>query len=50
MQYFIVDCGYLYLATKDKKYFDYLKEIFLEYADKYPQYPVYTKEQVAKSY
>ncbi|WP_455498408.1 heparinase II/III domain-containing protein [Coprobacter sp.] len=50
MQYFIVDCGYLYLATKDKKYFDYLKEIFLEYADKYPQYPVYTKEQVDKSY
>lgn len=50
MQYFIVDCGYLYLATKDKKYFDYLKEIFLEYADKYPQYPVYTKEQVDESY
>ncbi len=50
MQYFIVDCGYLYLATKRQKYFDYLKEIFLNMPINIRNIRFIQKEQVAKSY
>lgn len=50
MATFISDCGKLYLATGNEKYFSYLKEIFLKYADVYPGYPDYTDDVISKKY
>lgn len=50
MQQFIRDCTYAYMASGNKKYFNYLREIFLKYAKLYPNYPNYTDEQIKKRY
>ena len=40
---FLTDCMYVYLATGDKKYARYMKDMLLDYADKYPHYKIHDK-------
>lgn len=40
---FLTDCMYVYLATGDKKYARYMKDMLLDYADKYPHYEIHDK-------
>ena len=47
---FLVNCGYLYAATGEKKYADYARQVLLKYADLYPKYKNYTSEEIKKKY
>lgn len=49
-QNFLLNCGFLYAATGDKKYAKYAGELLLKYADLYPGYKNYTEEEVKKKY
>ena len=49
-QEFIVKCSYLYAASGERKYADYLRQVLLKYADLYPKYKNYTAEEVKKKY
>lgn len=42
-QTYMVACSYLYMATGDKAYADYLKAMLLDYADMYPKYKIHDK-------
>lgn len=45
---YLVACTYLYLATDEVKYAKYIKEMLLDYADKYPNYKVHDKNMTTK--
>lgn len=40
---FLMDCMYVWLATGEKKYAKYMKDMLLDYAGKYPGYKVHDK-------
>lgn len=40
---FLTDCMYVYLAIGDKKYARYMKDMLLDFADKYPHYKIHDK-------
>lgn len=40
---YLVNCMYVYLATGEKKYANAIKNMLLDYADKYPGYKVHDK-------
>jgi len=44
---FLTSCMYLYIATKEIKYAEYIKEMMLDYAQKYPTYMVHNASRVS---
>ena len=40
---YLTSSMYIYLATGEKQYIDYMKKMLLDYADKYPNYKVHDK-------
>jgi len=42
---FLISCMYLYIITGDRKYADYIKDMMLDYALKYPTYMEHNRER-----